>query len=81
MINKLLPRVIVLLVTSLLFFGSVLAQAEEKTFPRLCLEQLHLMTNEYQQVFADQHNWSRPSFDQSQWPLVTLDYLKKTTMK
>ncbi|NQZ83990.1 MAG: histidine kinase [Colwellia sp.] len=78
MINKLCQRVIVLLLTNLLCFGNVFAQVEEKTFPRLCIEQLQTMTKEYQQLFKTQHNWSQPSYDQSQWPFVALDYLEKT---
>ena len=77
MINKLCQRVIVLLLTNLLCFGHVFAQVEEKTFPRLCIEQLQTMTKEYQQLFKTQHNWSQPSYDQSQWPFVALDYLEK----
>ena len=45
-------------------------------YPRICLEQLQSLGADYQSEFERENNWSRPNYDQSQWPLQNLGYLE-----
>ena len=68
-----------LTVVVLVWFGlGTLNVSAGERYPRICLEQLQLMDVEYQQQFEGNFNWSRPDYDQSQWPLESLDYLEQT---